>query len=133
MSDSNTFRVTCPYCGQTNEYYTWDRRDDGLIHCSNCGSLVDTSRPAMSTPQRTPTSDYDTGSISSSGYAPAPSSVPRAATTSGGNSWLLCCAILSILFVPWYVGVPLGICLGIAWYQGKQQADRSRPRAPQTW
>ncbi len=72
------------------------------------------------------------GSTASSGYAPDPFSTPPPAK-SGGNSWLLCCAIFSILFVPWWIGVPLGICLGIAWYQGKQKAEGSRPKAPQTW
>lgn len=130
MSDSNTFRVTCPYCGQTNEYYTWDKRDDGLIHCSNCGSLVDTSRQVTERPRATPPPDYSMGSTSSSGYAPAPRSAPPV-VKSGGNQWLLCCGVLSILFVPWWIGVPLGICLLIMWYQGKQKS--SGPKTPQTW
>lgn len=135
MSDNNTFRVTCPYCGQTNEYYTWDRRDDGLIHCSNCGSLVDTSRASTATPRATQPSDFSRDSTSSSGYAPAPQSDPWAASKakSGGNQWLLCCAILSILFLPIIIGVPLGICLGIVWYQGRPKEDATRPRTPQTW
>lgn len=135
LSDDNTFRVTCPYCGQTNEYYTWDRRDDGMVYCTNCGSLVDTSQPASAAPQRRPAADTWGDSTSSSGFAPAPASpwTPPQKKSSGVNTGLIICiAIIAFLFIPWYIGLPIIACLYCYWSRNRQPRSPSR-RTPQTW
>jgi hypothetical protein len=132
LSDNNTFRVTCPYCGQSNEYYTWDRRDDGLVHCTNCGSLIDTSHAGAAPKQPAP--DTWNSSTSSSGSAPAPSTPwtapPR--KSGGANTAVIVILVIIGLFTPLYIGIPLIICAACYWFQNRQPAAPSR-RAPQTW
>ncbi len=135
LSDNNTFRVTCPYCGQNNEYYTWDRRDDGLVHCTNCGSLIDTSHAGTPPTQPAPdTWSTSSSSTSSSGFAPAPSGpwAPPPKKSGGANTVVLVILILIGFFAPLYIGIPVLIGAFCYWLSKRQPSAPSR-RAPQTW
>ncbi len=78
--------IKCPKCGATYVYFDTQRSLDGQFRCQNCA---------------TP--------LSGVGEKIVVESVVSQEERGLGSGVLLCVGIFLILFIPWIVGVPLGL------------------------
>ena len=104
-------KVKCPNCGAIYIYKDEQRLEDGRVKCQNCAKVIDAVGEEVVIYQDT-----------------------MASEESDSSNAMLCCVILVILlFVPWFISVPLIICIFISQrdkISGTRKVVRKRATGP---
>ncbi len=104
-------KIKCPNCGAVYIYKDEQRLEDGRVKCQNCAKILDAVGEEVVIYQD--------------------STVPEESDSSNA---MLCCIILVILlFVPWFISVPLIICIFISQrdkISGTRKVVRKRATGP---
>jgi predicted Zn finger-like uncharacterized protein len=95
-------RIECPKCRSTYIYTDEHRLESGMVSCQNCGSDIEAvGENILIVKERT------------------------GAQTQTEN-WAECViVILILLFVPWYIAIPMVICYAV--YKMNQSRDQTHP------
>lgn len=100
---SEAFKVKCPHCTASYVYQESDRTPDGFFLCQNCGKPIDATIGSRVEIVQTVSTDV-----------------------SNDGKWipLIVVSIFFLIILPWYIALPVIVCLWMSVYQTEVISDR---------